>query len=329
MLRTLILLSLALPMKSSGLGDEPPGDASQNHVDGKPALSFDLRGDGPKLLIPRDEVLEFGVHVAVGPLGATVGTVKLESGVDPYVESMILLAPTRTADGPDRETGWLRAKAEGGYLFYSMETVLESRYLPKAWPRISHFYKQSGSENRRKENLIGELDGRFQTSYRADTRHGAPAGQRIWKPAEFRDVPAGTVDMLGAVYLARTLTASGEDSLSFPLLDKTTLWKMTLERGEEQRIEVPSGTYDAVEIKLIPGAWPGEPELDKKKFRGLFGIRGSIHLWVEKKTGVPIRIRGDVPAGPVTINCDIYLEKASGTPDAFQTVEEAATSQGD
>jgi hypothetical protein len=329
MLRTLILLSLVLPMKSLALGDETRDEthdgATTSHVDGKAALAFDLGGGVPSLLIPRGEVLEFGVHVAVGPLGATVGTVKLESGVDPYVESLLLLAPTPTADGPSKETGWLRAKADGGYLFYSMETILDSRYLPKAWPLISHFYKQSGSENRRKESLIGMRDGRFQTSYRADTKHGAPAGQRIWKSAEFRDVPEGSVDMLGAVYLARTLLASGDESLSFPLLDKDKLWQMTLERGEEKQLEVPAGTYDAVEIKLIPSTWPGEPEAESKKFRGLFGIRGSIHLWVDKTTGVPIRIQGDVPAGPVTVNCDIYLEKSTGTPDAFMTIAEKAT----
>lgn len=328
MLRSLILLSLVLPLTGSARVDDDPAAKpveAVSNVDGKPALSFKLGGEVPDLLIPRGEVLKFGVHVAVGPLGATVGTVKLESGVDPYVESLVLLAPQPQAGGAKRETGWLRAKAEGGYLFYSMETVLDSRYLPRAWPSISHYYKQSGSENRRRESLIGKLDGRGQTSYRADTRHGAPTGQRIWKKPVFRDVPDGAVDMLGAVYLARTLLESGDEKLSFPLLDKTTLWKMTLERGEEKQLEVPLGTFDAVEIKLIPGAWPGEPELESGKFRGLFGIRGSIHLWVEKTTGVPIRIQGDVPAGPVTINCDIYLEEATGTPDAFKPVPEAKT----
>ena len=322
MLRSSILLSLALSLASFGGPDGEPAPPVSG-VDGQPALSFQLGGDVPALLIPRAEKLEFGVHVAVGPVGATVGTVILESGVDPYVESLVFLAPVEPAGGEARETGWLRAKAKGGYLWYDMETVLDSRYLPKPWPAISHFYRQSGSESRRRENMVGLLEGRHQTAYRADTRHGAPAGKRIWKPVEYRDVPAGTVDMLGAVYLARTLLESGAEKLTFPLLDKKKLWKMTLERGQEKRLEVPLGTFDAIEIKLIPGTWPGEPEVESQKFQGLFGIRGSIHLWVEKKTGVPIRIQGDVPAGPVTIKCDIYLEKATGAPDAFQPVATA------
>lgn len=312
MLRTSTLLCCVLLVPGLG-GDEVP-------VTGPPMI-FDLGGERPGLPIPRAEHLEFGVHVAVGPVGATVGTVTIDSGVDPYVESMVLLSPAVPTGEAQRETGWLRAKAEGSYLWYSMETVLDSRYLPMEWPKISHFYRQSGSENRRRESTIGLLDGRPQTAYRADTRHGAPSGQRIWKSEVYRDLPAGTVDMLGAVYLARALVASGDEKLSFPLLDKTDLWKMTLERGDEKQLEVPMGTFDAIEIKLIPGTWPGEPEVEAGKFRGLFGIRGSIHLWVEKSSGVPLRIEGSVPAGPVTIDCDIYLTNATGTPSNFLSVD--------
>lgn len=294
-------------------GDEAAAlDASEGP--GEPMV-FELGEHAPDLLIPRGERLKFGVDVAVGPVGATVGKVHIDSGVDPYVESMLMM--TRPEGEEEREVGWLRAKAEGGYLFYDMTTVLDSRYLPKEWPRVSHFYRQSGSENRRRESTIGTFDGRHQLAFRGDTRHGAPSGQRIWQDLQYRDVPEGAVDMLGAVFLARTLLAGEEEELTFPLLDKTRLWKMTLTRGAEKVVEVPLGRFDAVEIKLIPSAWPGEPEHDPKKFKGLFGIKGSIHLWVEKQTGVPLRIEGTMPAGPIEIDCDIYLEEATGLPEAF------------
>jgi hypothetical protein len=274
----------------------------------------------PELLIPRGEHLEYGVHVEVGPVGATVGKVFLDTGVEPYRESMVLLGG---GGGGERETGWLKAKAEGSYLFYDLETVLESRYLPQAWPNISYYYRQSGSENRRREIQLGELDGGFRSTYRSDTSKGAPRGQRIWAPLTERDVPVGTMDMLGAVYLARTLLLSEDrEPLVFPLLDKTTLWQMTLSVGEEKVIEVPAGRFDAVEIKLEPTTWPGEPEVEKSKFRGLFGIRGTIQLWVERSTGVPVRIEGVIPAGPVNVDCDIFLKAATGTPDAFVSLPE-------
>jgi hypothetical protein len=199
-----------------------------------------------------------------------------------------------------------------------MKTVLDSRYLAQQWPSISHQYRQSGSENRRREGLFGLLEGRTQSSYRADTSTGAPDGERIWREAVLRDIPKGTLDMLGAVYLSRVLLLSGEEELVFPLLDRTTLWELTLGLGERKVVEVPAGRFNAVEVILDPKPYEGEPEsAKKKKFEGLFGIRGSIHLWVDEITGVPVRISGTIPAGPVSIECDIYLEEYTGTPDAF------------
>jgi hypothetical protein len=170
--------------------------------------------------------------------------------------------------------------------------------------------------------MFGVLDGRYQTSFRKDTNKGAPAGERIWQAAQFRDIPAESVDMLGAVYLARTLILSGEDELAFPLLDKTTLWELTLRLGDKRIVEVPAGRFDAVEVILDPKPYPGEPKKDKEKFEGLFGICGTIHLWVDQTTGVPVRIFGTIPAGPVEIDCDIFLTEFEGTPDLFQPLSE-------
>ena len=273
------------------------------------------------LLVPRDEHLQFGIHVSLGPAGATVGKVNLDTGVEKFQKSLILFAPSDEGEGS--ETAWLRAKATGSYLWYDLKTILDARYLPKVWPSISYFYRQSGSENRRRESLLGQYEGRQQTSYRRDSSSGAPAGERIWKPAEFRDIPEGCIDMLGAVYLSRSLLLSGEDELSFPLLDKTTLWDLTLRKGESKVVDVPAGRFNAVEIVLDPSTYPGEPEKDSEKFEGLFGIKGSIHLWVDELTGVPVRIAGTIPAGPVDIDCDIYLEKFEGTPTLFKPLEDS------
>ena len=99
---------------------------------------------------------------------------------------------------------------------------------------------------------------------------------------------------------------------------------MTLTRGKERRLELPMGTFDAVEVVLSPAAYPGEIiDADKvEKFEGLFGIQGSIHMWVERNSGVPIRIQGDFPAGPLSLGVDIVLSQASGTPASFQKVPE-------
>ena len=84
----------------------------------------------------------------------------------------------------------------------------------------------------------------------------------------------------------------------------------------------PAGTFDAVQIRLDPAPFPGEKVGEKKKrrFEGLFGLRGSIHLWVEKNTGVPVRIQGKLPVGPIDLGIEVDLQSYEGTPAAFVPV---------
>jgi hypothetical protein len=165
-------------------------------------------------------------------------------------------------------------------------------------------------------------EGAFSSSYRKDTRKGAEKGTRIWREPSYREVPEGTVDLLTAVFFARTLIREELDELSFPMIDKRHVWLLTLRRGKEKRIKTKAGTFDVVEAILEPGVYPGE-EIDEdkiKRFEGLFGIHGSIRLWVEKHTGVPVRIEGDLPLGLINLGIDIVLESYSGTPAGFVPV---------
>ena len=92
-------------------------------------------------------------------------------------------------------------------------------------------------------------------------------------------------------------------------------------------METTSGTFfDVIEIVLEPEAFPGEEIGDKaERFEGVFGINGSIHLWVEKKTGVAVRIQGDLPIGGViTLGIDVVLDSFTGAPEGFGPVPPAA-----
>ena len=265
---------------------------------------------------PRQEKLTFRVHVDVAMLEAAIGTVTLESNVEPYSDG-VLGGGEEGAEG--LETAVLRCHAKGDYSLYSMDATIETRILPLSDPRITYRYTHTGTERRRREIQISERDGEVFSAYRRDTSKGAPKGKRIWKKRKERPVPEGTIDMLSAVYFARELMQRDLSSLSFPLIDKDRVWQMTLTRGKEQRLELPMGVFDAVEVVLMPSVYPGE-EIDPEKvesFVGLFGIKGSIHLWVERNTGVPLRIQGSLPAGPVTLGVDIVLQDATGTPDLF------------
>ena len=140
-------------------------------------------------------------------------------------------------------------------------------------------------------------------------------------PDNFRD-SEHTVDMIYSIILARTLIEDEIDTLSFPMIDKLQIWDVKLTRGQEKRMKLPAGTFDCVEIIIQPTPRPGENVDDKKKkkFRGLFGMRGNIHLWVDRKSGVPVRIQGDIPAGIVTLGVDVKLKSHAGTPSSFKAV---------
>ena len=61
----------------------------------------------------------------------------------------------------------------------------------------------------------------------------------------------------------------------------------------------------------------GEPH-DSGKFEGMFGIRGTLQIWVEAHTGVPVLIQGELPV-PVLGSLDVRVElqQAHGTPAEF------------
>jgi hypothetical protein len=177
---------------------------------------------------------------------------------------------------------------------------------------------EQSSQTRRREVKLGTKDGKTIASYRGDTKTGAPAGIRIWRPGKERSVPEGTLDMLTAVFQARTLIREKRDSLTFPLVDTDHLWKLCLRRGEEKRTETRAGVFDVVEVILEPQPYPDEVAREnQQRFEGVFGIMGSIHLWVEKHTGVAVRIQGDLPIGDViTLGIDVVLDSSRTRPRA-------------
>jgi hypothetical protein len=239
-----------------------------------------------------------------------------------------MLAGAHPAAG---EAASILLEADGGYLGFKLRSTLETRVLPQAWPRIYYQQKTESSKGlRRREVRLGHQEGKPTSGYRGDTSKGAPPGSRIFRQERFRAVPEGTIDMLTAVFMARTLIREKAETLSFPLIDTDRLWKLVLRRGEERRVETAAGTFEAVEVVLEPEAYPGEDVGEKaQQFAGVFGIHGSIHLWVDRRTGVAVRIQGVLPIGDIIdFGVDVVLKSYSGTPSAFAPVP-ASDEDGD
>jgi hypothetical protein len=296
-----------------------PESAAQDETE----FVFDPGGDWREVRLPADEALTYLATIELGFVNASAGTVTVTSKVEPYRSSVLL--PTSTDGAEDLSQVVLGLRARGEHNLYSLDSMIETRILPQAWPRILHTVVNRGSEKRSRELLLGMRGGESLSSYRKDTDKGAPKGTRIWREPKERPIPEGTLDLLSAVYHTRTLVREGLDAVSFPLLDKDRLWEMTLRRGERRTMETPAGTFDVVEVSLQPKPFPGESISQKKveKFEGILGLRGSIRLWADARTGVPVRIEGDMPVGPLTLGVDIILESFEGTPEGFEPLSES------
>jgi hypothetical protein len=325
-----------LPALEDGLGADSGRAAAPLRIE---------RGEGQlPILVPADEVLIYDVHLSFGVLGnPRVGTVTLTSKVEPYLDDPLLLRGQGGETGERRAT--VSARAEGRYAVYELESLISTTMLPQEWPSRIHRERQRGTENRERELLFGHKDGGpFSAQFRRDghckecerrshfvkptwawqDEHHCGrcrrAEHRVWREPTTREAPEGSLDMLSAVLLARQMVRESVDQVSFTLLDKLELWEVTLQRGKQRRYELAAGTFDLVGVELATRP----PEGAKGRaddFEGLFGIQGSIFLGCEPKSGTPVLIRGEVPAGPVLLDVTIELSSYSGTPSGFGPVE--------
>jgi hypothetical protein len=316
---------LAAPLQEPADGTSTAEAAGDEPEPYRPPLEVRLGDDFLPLLIPRGEVLEFVARVDVIGIKADAGRVSLKSAVRPFQAG--LFAPK--VEGA--ETAWIEARALGEYGVYSMDSRIESLFQPQAWPSLVHRFTQTGSEQRRRELLVGvrEQGGTPILSYRTDTRTGAPKGTRIWRDPREYDVPFGTVDTVGASFVVRSMVRDNRRVATLNTLDKERVWETALTLGEESFMETPAGTFRVREVHLATrllsdrGEVADPEENDDEGFSGPFGIRGHIRMFVEAATGIPIAVRGSVPAGPIDVGLQVLLTGFSGTPPEFGPADAA------
>lgn len=309
------------------------------------------RGEGlqPLQILP-GESLGYDVEIDVGVGDIDVGDVQLLSGREDLLSSL----PDARAEAPQAgklESAWVRSVASGGYMGYHVTHTLETRFLPQQWPRILHKDQQRGSENRNRELRLGYLASESGESVhslqfrsdghcgKCDNKEHFVDGTFVWQKAEHckkckklehrtwrapitDTAPEDALDMLGAVWIARALVRDGGASTVFPIVDRQRLWQVVATVGERKDVEVPAGTYRCRRVSLATKLLRGNPD-DKPgtTFQGLFGIQGTLKIWMEETTGTPVLIEGDLPI-PVplvdSLRVRVRLKSATGADPGFK-----------
>ena len=321
---------------------QAPGELAPTSTREAPLVVTRAEGVLP-VTVPRGEELNFGIFLHLGVLGSPMaGAFTMSSGVDPFLRGLPL--PGTTISSEDRlEAGWIRTRATGSALGYQLDHRIEVRLLPQAFPALVYTDTQRGAENRRRELRLGTVEGKTIARYRRDhhCKRCKRAGHRVkgiwpyhqehhcedcdrtehrvWRAEHEREVPPGTIDMLSAIYMARSMRDADRERATFSVLDKLELWTTDISLGERRTLNTPAGRFPCRLVVMHP---PSADAAAEEAFTGLFGIHGKIGVWVHDPTGVPVRITGAIPLGPFSLNVTIDLRSFTGTPEAFAPLPE-------
>jgi hypothetical protein len=291
----------------------------------------------PRAWLPASESLRFKVEVTVGPVrGLDVGKVTLECAQAPELEDQPIEAAQ--AKKSRRPIGTIKTVASGGYLGYEVLHTIGVTWFVGISPRIEWDETLRGSNCSARTIRIGEIDGQWKIEYQKD-RHCKGCNRKThqvdgmmpWSnprhckdcerpehrvPRDFKylDVPADSMDMVSALYFARSFVRSGQKSLTLSLVNQDELWSVELTRGEEREIETPAGEFNCVRVLIGPklAAGEGMGEEAAERFEALFGLHGNISLWVDKAGGFPVRIEGKAPFGPMSVAIKASLTDRDG-----------------
>jgi hypothetical protein len=294
--------------------------------------------ENPRAWLPSDELLSFKIEVTLGPVRhLDVGSVRLRSILEPPVVAAAVPAASGS-DGEARLVGSLESLAKGSYLGHEVIHSYRTRWYASDQPRIVLVEKLRGSKTRTRELSIGASAEGWQLAYRRDghckgcrddahlvegkmfwsEEHHCDDCERpehhVWRAYEHIPVPADTVDIVSALYLARSFLQSDQAETTLNLVNKDEIWAVRLRRGEAQRIETPAGDFECVRVLLGPIQVGGDElgEEGRTRFEALFGLHGDISLWVERERAFPVVIEGTVPLGPFDVAIKASLTRREG-----------------
>ena len=188
----------------------------------------------------------------------------------------------------------------GGYLIFDVKMRLES--LVDYYTLRPHVfnYEQSGFEKK-----IRKLD--FDWKEKKIIYSKKKFWEENYTERARTAVMPRTRDILSTMYFARALKPEIHEKMVMNLIEKRDIWTVVVEVIDKKLVRLPSGEEcKAMLVTITPHA------IDKnnnKVFKGLFGLKGNISLWVTEDKRIPIQIEGDYTMGIIDLHITVVLDE--------------------
>ena len=237
----------------------------------------------------------------------------------------------------DREANpVLEARAFGEKFGYRMNTRITSTLDPITLRPEQHFTAERGTERRTKKVVFLDDGADFIRLKHCKDPDCKDPSHKVKQAKMHGPIPWGTehvhckdrdckhrshydwrvrsehryegtyVDLLSAIYLARQIEFDpNAEPIVLPIVNDTRRWNVRVRAKKQKKITVKAGTFDAVQLLLEP--LPGDLGEEKEKFKGLFGLNGTIQIWVDRTTRRPILIEGTLPFAFLDLHAQVEL----------------------
>ena len=187
------------------------------------------------------------------------------------------------------------ARASGHYVIYTLDIMLSSIVDAASLRSLVFRRREVGSEVREYQvvfdrkalkALYRRKPGKFTSVEKMDATP--------WEDRSTFPIGPDVNDILYTLYFARDIGGKVGNKKYYRFVEKTKIWKARVTITGEEKLDIGrAGAFDALKIAIEPDYTddPGTGE----KFSGLFGVTGSLEVWVDKETRIPLIVRGQVP----------------------------------
>lgn len=194
-----------------------------------------------------------------------------------------------------KEVYRIDARALGHYIIYTLDIRLQSTIDAGSLRSLYFHRRQVGSEKWEYE-VVFDREARRGTYRRkkGDFKTVEEMDVAEWDEPKSFPFEGDLNDILYTAYFARDIGDKVGTSRNYYLVEKDYVWKVLVTIVEEKVLDLgKAGKFDAIRLAVQPDY--SKDKETEKDFAGLFGVEGSLILWVDKKTRVPLIVQGRVP----------------------------------